>query len=155
MADVINMIDLVAELLIRPRGRACIVLTEDYEAQKEWGARLAQLTSVHHLDVLEEFSATSVLSQSLSSVSVSTFFDHLRGMDQFPVLIVTGMDFLIATWVGNPNALEQMAQQVETWEKQPALLLVMQYSEIIASRQFSRFPERTFVVAQKDTLKLT
>ena len=38
MSDPVNMVQLVNSLPSRPRGRACIVLTHEYEGQKEWAS---------------------------------------------------------------------------------------------------------------------
>ena len=45
MSDPVNIVQLVRDLPSRPRGRACIVLTHEYEGQKEWAAELARQTS--------------------------------------------------------------------------------------------------------------
>jgi hypothetical protein len=55
MSDPVNMVQLVRSLPSRPRGRACIVLTHEYEGQKEWAAELARQTDSQHLDLLELF----------------------------------------------------------------------------------------------------
>jgi hypothetical protein len=152
MASPFGMIEVAKEIPTRPRGRACLVVTEEYFGQKEWGARLAELTSMQHVDLLDEFSTDPTLAQSVSSFSVTKLFEHLRQKNQSPLLIVTSLEFLRATWIG--NAIEQFAQQIETWDKTPALLIVIQYSDVLAKRKFTRFPDKTFVIEQKNTLKL-
>jgi len=43
---------------------------------------------------------------------------------------------------------------VETWNQSPCLLFVLQYDKTLATREFRRFRQYTFVVDQKETLKL-
>ena len=152
MANPFDMIEVVKEIPKRPRGRACLVMTEDYFGQKEWGAHLADLTLMQHVDLLDEFTTDSTLALRVSSFSVTRLFDYLRTKNQSPLLIVTGLDFLRATWID--NTVEQFAQQIETWDKTPALLIVLQYSDALANRKFTRFSDKTFVIEQKNTLKL-
>jgi hypothetical protein len=70
------------------------------------------------------------------------------------VLIVSGIEFLKATWSGQSNVGEQFASHVETWDQKPCLLFVLQYDKIIATREYRRFRQYTFVVDQKETIKL-
>jgi len=64
------------------------------------------------------------------------------------------MEFLKATWSGQSNAGEEFASHVETWNNKPCLLFVLQYDKIVATRVYRRFPQYTFVVDQKETIKL-
>ena len=70
------------------------------------------------------------------------------------MLIVSGMEFLKATWSGQSNAVEEFASRVETWDQKPCLLFVLQYDKSIEAREFRRFPQYISVVDQKDTLAL-
>ena len=65
-----------------------------------------------------------------------------------------GLEFLKATWTGQANVMEQFASQVEYWDKSPSLLFVLQYDKTLATRDFRRFRQYTFVVDQKETLAL-
>ena len=53
MSNPVNIVQLVNSLPSRPRGKACIVLTHEYEGQKEWAMELARQTDSEHLDLLE------------------------------------------------------------------------------------------------------
>ena len=154
MSDPVNIVQLVKALPSRPRGKACIVLTHDYEGQKEWAAELARQTDSEHIDLLDLFTAEETLSRDLSRFSVTRLFEFLKDRSQAPVLIVSGMEFLKATWSGQSSAIEQFASHIETWNQPPCLLFALQYDKIIATREFRRFRQYTFVVDQKETLAL-
>lgn len=154
MSDPVNMVQLVRSLPSRPRGRACIVLTHEYESQKEWAAELARQTDAEHLDLLELFAEDRTLGNRLGQFLIPGLFDFLKGRSRASVLIVSGMEFLKATWTGQSNVTEQFASLVETWEQSPCLLFVLQYDQIIATREYRRYPQYKFVVDQKETLAL-
>jgi hypothetical protein len=154
MSDPVNMVQLVKDLPSRPRGRACIVLTHEYEGQKEWAAELARQTDSEHIDLLELFAQDTKFSSKIGQFLVPSLFDFLKGRSQASVLIVSGIEFLKATWSGQSNVGEQFASHVETWNQKPCLLFVLQYDKIIATREYRRFRQYTFVVDQKETLAL-
>lgn len=154
MSDPINMVQLVRDLPSRPRGRACIVLTHDYKGQKEWAAELARQTDADHLDLLELFARDPGLSSKIGQFLVPRLFEFLKDQSQASVLIVSGIEFLKATWAGQSNAAEQFASHVETWNQSPSLLFVFQHDKIIATREFQRYRQYTFVIDQKETLAL-
>ena len=75
--------------------------------------------------------------------------------DEFDfVLIVSGLEFLKASWIGQSSAVEQFASRMETWDRQPALVFVLQHDGALATRPFRRFRQYTFVVDQRETLAL-
>lgn len=155
MTEAVDMIKLVKKLPSRPRGRACIVLTHDYGGQKDWAFELAKLTGMDHIDLLDLFENEKDLSQNISSFQVADLFGLLTGESSASVLIVTGIEFLTASWAGQSGAFEQFAGQIEMWSKSPALLFVMQFDSFLAKRKFIRFPQYTFVIDQKETFALT
>lgn len=154
MTAPINVVQLVENLPSRSRGKACVVLTHEYKDQITWAAELARLTGSEHIDLLTLFAQNIELCSKISQCFVPNLFDLLRTQSKKPVLIVTGIEFLKATWSGQPNAAEQFASYIETWEKTPSLLFVLQYDKTIATRKFKRFGQYTFVVDQKETLAL-
>jgi hypothetical protein len=156
MAEAINMIDLVRNVQKRDRGRACIVMTEDYLGQKEWANKLARQTDAQHINLLDLFDADKDLSDKLQEYSVERLFSLLTEKAEKDVLVVSGIEFMKASWSGIQNALEQFTSRVETWEKKdnPALIFVMQYDKSIAEKPFRRFRQYKFVVDQRDTLAL-
>ncbi len=154
MSDVVDMVQLVQNLPSRPRGQACIVLTHEYGDQKEWAAELARRTNSEHIDMLDLFTEDRSMSERLREFLVPKLFEFLRDRTKALVLILSGIEFLKATWSGQPSSIKQFASQVETWKDSPALLFVMQYDKIIATRQFRRHRQYTFVVDQKETIAL-
>ena len=154
MSDPVNIVQLVNSLPSRPRGRACIVLTHEYKGQKEWAMELARQTDSEHIDLLELFDKDQTLGDKIGQFLVPSLFDFLKGRSQASVLIVSGMEFLKATWTGQLNAVEQFASLVKTWDKTPCLLFVLQYDKILATHDFGRRYQYIFVVDQKETLAL-
>ena len=151
----INVVHLTKSLSQRPRGRACIVLTHNYLEQKTWSAELAKRAGAGHLHLLDTFANDEPLSENVGAFSVNDLFRFLTENCNDPILIVSGLEFLKATWLGQASVLEQFARQVEMWDKKPALLFVMQYDRFLASLKFERFKQYPFVIDQRDTLALT
>ena len=154
MSDPVNMVQLVTDLPSRSRGRACVVLTHEYNGQKEWAAELARQTDSKHLDLLDLFTQDKALGDRIGKFLVPDLFNFLKAFNQKPVLIISGMEFLKATWTGHSNVIEQFASRVETWNQMPCMLFVLQFDKTIAVREFQRFRQYTFVVDQKETLAL-
>ena len=154
MNDPVNMVQLVHGLPSRARGRACIVLTHEYKGQKEWAMELARQTASEHIDLLEHFNKDQTLGNNIGQFLVPNFFDFLKDRSRYPVLIVSGMEFLKASWTGQSNSIDQFTSHVETWNQSPCLLFVIQYDKVLATREFRRFRQYTFVVDQKETLVL-
>lgn len=150
----IDMVQLIKDLPSRPRGRACIVLTHDYESQKEWAEKLARQTDSDHINLLELFVKDTDLSDRIGEFLVPNLFSFLKEHGRTPVIIISGLEFLKATWSSQSNILEQFTSYVETWNQTPCLLFAVQYDKTIASREFRRFRQYMFVVDQKETLAL-
>jgi len=155
LSDAVNMLKLVAEVPKRPRGRACVVLTHDYLGQRAWAAELAKQTDADHIDLLERAASDEELGNAISTISATDLLPWLQKQSQAKVLVVSGIEFLTATWASRASAMEQFASQIEMWSKTPALLIVTQHDSTLANREFTRFRQYTFVVDQKDTLALT
>ena len=154
MNDPINIVQFVTELARRPKGRAAVVLTHEYKGQKEWAMELARQTDSEHIDLLELFDKDQTLGNKIGQFLVPSLFDFLKGRSQARVLIVSGMEFLKATWTGQSNSVEEFASLVKTWDKTPCLLFVLQYDKILATHDFGRRYQYIFVVDQKETLAL-
>jgi hypothetical protein len=148
------MVELVAKLAKRPKGRACIVLTHDYGGQKSWASELAQQTGAKHLHLLEIFAQNSGLADHVSTFSVDSLFDYLRQYHSSPVLIISGLEFLKAIWSVQPSAINEFASRVERWHKAPALLFVIQFDPVLAAIRSTRYPHLIFSVDQRETLAL-
>jgi len=154
MSKPVDMVEVVQELSGRPRGKACVVLTEDYAGQTEWASKLARITGMDHVDLLEEFIRDQTLAEKTGCFSVSDLFDYLRSRSESPVLIISGLEFLKATWGSLSNAAHEFASRMENWNFKPALLFVLQYDKTLANREFKRFRQYHFVINQKETLAL-
>ncbi len=155
MEEGIDVVHLTKSLSQRPRGRACIVFTHNYLEQKTWAAELAKRAGAGHLHLLDTFADDERFSENVGAFSVDDLFRFFTENSNDPLLIVSGLEFLKATWLGQANVLEQFARQVEMWDKKPALLFVMQYDRFLAARKFERFKQYQFVIDQRDTLALT
>lgn len=150
----VDLIQFLAELPKRQRGRAAIILTRDYRQQKMWAAKLATLAGIDHLDLLDEL-ASSETACKMATFSVDGLFKYLGDRSGSPALVVSGTEFVKATWSYNPQkTIDQFAQQVELWSKKPALIFVMQYDALLKKMQFNRFPNLQFVVDQQNTISL-
>jgi len=155
MSDPVNMVLFVKELSRRPKARAAVVLTREYEGQKEWAEELARKTDTEHINLIDLFSGEPELSNRIEQFSVQHLFNYLKKKSQAPVLIISGMEFLKATWTSQPKADQEFASRVQTWNQSPCLLFILQYDKLIATYDFgNRYRQYTFVVDQKETLAL-
>ena len=86
MIDAVKMIQLVQELPTRVRGRACIVLTHEYESQEAWATELARQTSSDHVNLLELFAkddpALLFVMQHDKAIVTRRFRQHSFVVDQ-------------------------------------------------------------------------
>lgn len=154
MTEPIDMVEFVDKLQARPKAKSCIVLTRDFFSQKDWTAKLAQKTGAEHIHLLDRFAEDESLCSQLGSFLVSKFFDFLPRQSNKAVLVVSGLEFLKATWSGNPNAMNEFKQRMMTWNKSPALVFVLQWDKSFVGWASRRFPQYTFVIDQKETLAL-
>lgn len=152
--DAVDLIKLSEELPKRLRGNACIILTRDYPKQKEWAAHLASCIGANHLNLLDDMVAPEAHCK-IAEFSVDGLFKYLENRSDAPVLVVSGIEFIKATWAYNPRkTMDQFVQKVELWSKKPALLFVIQYDSFLAQTQFTRFKDLHFVVDQQNTIAL-
>jgi len=148
----VDLMQLSKALPKRQRGRACIVFTRDYLEQKTWAVKLAETANVTHLNLLDEL-AKEKQSIKMSTFSVDGLFKYLEKKTSSSLLIISGIEFIKATWAYSPQkAMERLAIKVETWDKKPALMFVMQYEPILAQIKFKRFPDLQFVIDQQNTI---
>jgi len=154
MKDAINMVKLLADLPKRRRGKACIVLTQEVVEQKAWASKLAAQAYADHIDILDRFAEDGTLGGKTGTFGVDDLFSLLREENAKPVLIVTGLEFLRASWSGRTSAMEDFAKRIEFWEKSPALVFVTQHDAFLAKRKFDQRFQYTYVVDQRETLAL-
>ena len=155
MSDPVNMVLFVKELSRRPKARAAVVLTHEYKSQKDWAEELAEQTDAEHINLIDLFTEEPALSSKIEQFSVQQLFDYLKNKIQAPVLIISGMEFLKATWTSQPKAAQEFASRVQTWNQSPCLLFILQFDKLIATYDFgNRYRQYTFVVDQRETLAL-
>jgi hypothetical protein len=152
---VVNIVDLTKSLPQRPRGRACIVFTHDYLAQKAWAAELARQAGAAHLHLLDVFANDEALAKNVGTFSINDLFRFLSESAKSPVIVVSGLEFLMAMWASQANIVDQFARQIEMRDKSPSLLMVIQHHPPLAKWKFTRIKDQTFIVDQRDTLALT
>ena len=149
-----DMKKIVEELSGRRRGRGCFVLTRDYTGQKEWAERLARQTGSYHVSLIDLFASDKELSGQFSSFAPEKLINLIEREAIKPVAIVSGMEFLKASWTGRGKFIEKLVDLVEMRTENPAILLVLQYDKTIANHRFIRFPQYTFVIEQRETYAL-
>lgn len=154
MADGIDIVDFVHKVAARQRGRACVVMTRDYASQREWATKLAEMAGSEHIDLLDLFHGEEQLADNLAIWTPEGMFTLLQDRVKQGTAVVSGIEFLKASWSGRPNGAEEFAARLETWQDDPALVFVMQYDKAIAERPFRRFRQYTFVVDQRETIAL-
>ena len=154
MKDAVNMVKLLTDLPKRRRGKACIVLTQDAGEQKAWAADLASQSGARHTDLLDRFAEDAALAGKTGTFDVDDLFALLQGENDKPIVIVTGIEFLRASWSGRATAMEDFAKRLEFWEKSPALVFVTQHDAFLAKRKFDQRFQYTYVVDQRETLAL-
>jgi hypothetical protein len=154
LSETIDMLRFVEGLVSRPKARAAMVMTHDYATQKAWAADLAIQTAAEHLHLLDRFSEDLELAGNLSRFSIPHFFEFLPKQCSGKVLIVSGMEFLKATWSGQASATQEIARRIQTWNRSPCLLFVLQFDEALASYDFGTRYQYQFIVDQKETYQL-
>jgi len=154
MNQAINLVEFVKSVSARLRGRACIILTQKYDEQKEWAYKLAQQTGSGHIDLLDHFAQDQELSGKTGNFMVSNLYKFLEDHSQNSRLVVSGLEFLIATWTAQPDAMDEFLTQLNTWEKNPCLIFLIQYQSKIMTYNFGRRFNNTYVVDQRETLAL-
>ena len=78
MSDGVDMIKVVYDLSKRPKARSCIVLTHEFLKQKDWAQKLALITSVSQIDLLDLFAADESLADNLTSYSPQVLFKFFK-----------------------------------------------------------------------------
>ena len=156
MRDPVDIVDLVRTVSQRERGRGCIVMTHQVQGQKEWAAKLGEKSNAQHIDLLDVLDGNTAQAAELVRYTPEHLFDFLTEQAEKEVLIVSGIEFLKATWSGMGDAAQRFAALVESRQprSKPALVFVMAFDKAIAEYPFRRFRQHTFVVDQRETLAL-
>ena len=154
MADGIDIVGFVRDVSARMRGRACVVMTHDFKGQQDWATKLARLSNAEHIDLLDLFEKEEMLGNNLASYQPEGVFSLLKNRVKQGTAVVSGIEFLKASWTGRQNSAEEFAARLEMWQDDPALVFVMQYDKAIAERPFRRFRQYSFIIDQRETFAI-
>ena len=83
-------------------------------------------------------------------------FKLIAAQKSQPLLVVSGMEFLLAAWLAQGDAKQvkrSLCQQIELWESPPAFLLVAQFDPVFASYQPTRHTGQV-IIELSQTLSL-
>ena len=118
------------------RNKAALLLTPDLREQHAVAAQLAGALSTPHLDVLERFHSNTQLVDQIAGFSPADFFKLVATQKSSPLLIISGLEFLLAAWLAQGDAKQvkqNFCQQIELWSQKPAFLLVTQHDPVFAA----------------------
>lgn len=131
----LDLIQFSRELAVR-RNKAALLLTPDLREQHAIAAQLARALGAPHLDLLERFQADAKLADQLAGFSPADFFKLIGAQKASPLLVLSGLEFLLAAWLAQGDAKQvkqDFCRQIEFWERQPAFLLVTQHDPVFAA----------------------
>jgi len=142
------------------RNRAALLLTPDLCEQRACAAQLAAAIGVAHLDLLDRFQADVGLSDRLTSFSMTDFFAFMADQRAERLLIVSGIEFLLAEWLcqGEPKQVKRdFCGRIEMWDDRStaAFLLVAQHDPVFAGYQPTRYRGSQIVIQLSQTLALS
>lgn len=142
------------------RNKAALLLTPDLHEQRACAAQIAAATDATHLDVLDAFRVDATLMERFAGFSSDEFFALVAAQKVQPLLIVSGLEFLLAAWLSqdNPNEVKRrFCHQIEMWEgrhKQPFLLVTLE-DPVFASYAPGRFTDGPLVIKLSQTLSIS
>jgi hypothetical protein len=142
------------------RNKAALLLTPDLREQRACAAHIAAVAGARHFDVQDAFQVDATLTERFAGFSSDEFFALVAAQKAQPLLIVSGLEFLLATWLSqdNPNEVKRrFCHQIEMWEgrdKQP-FLLVTQQDPVFAAYAPGRFIDGPLVIKLSQTLSFS
>jgi hypothetical protein len=151
----LDIIQFTRELPTR-RNKAALLLTPDLQAQRSCAEQIATAAGAVYFDVLDHFQSDATLAKQLAGFSPDDFF-KLLSAQKSPLLIVSGIEFLLASWISQGDAKQvkvKFCQQIELRERPPAFLLVVQQDPVLASYKPKRHTGQ-LVIELSQTLALT
>ena len=151
----LDLIQFSRELASR-RNKAALLLTPDLREQHAIAAHLAGALSAPHLDVLDRFQADPMLADQISVFSSIDLFKLIAAQKSQPLLVISGIEFLLAAWIAQGDAKEvkrSFCQQVELWDCKPAFLLVTHHDPFFVAYEPRRHTGRLIIELSK-TLSL-
>lgn len=153
-----SLIDLraFAKELVARRNKAALLLTPELSRQRAYAAQVATAVDGFHLDVLDLFQADPSLTARLSAFSLDDLFTLIAEQKE-PLLIVSGIEFLLAAWLsqGQPKEVKlTLCHRIELWEKSPAFLLVTHHDPVFADYRPERYRGTQLILEMSKTLAL-
>ena len=151
----LDLIQFSRELASR-RNKAALLLTPDMKAQRSNAEQIAVAIGAIHLDLLDRFQADASLVDQLAGFSSEHLF-KLIAAEKSPLLVVSGLEFLLAAWITQGDAKQvklKLCQQIELWESDPAFLLVLQQDTVFADYQPTRHRGGQIVIQLSQTQSL-
>ncbi|MBV8278871.1 MAG: hypothetical protein JO170_26920 [Verrucomicrobia bacterium] len=142
------------------RNKAALLLTPDLREQRACAAQIAGAAGATHFDVLDAFQVDGTLSERFASFSSVEFFALVAAQKAEPLLIVSGLEFLLAAWLSQDDQNEvkrRFCHQIEMWEgrhKQP-FLLVTHRDPVFAAYTPARFTDGPLVIKLSQTLSFS
>lgn len=142
------------------RNKAALLLTPDLREQRAYAAQIAAAAAATHFNVLDAFQADPSLMGRLAGFSSDDFFALVAANKAQPLLIVSGLEFLLVAWLSQDNPKEvkrRFCRQIEMWEgrdKQP-FLLVTQQDPVFATHTPDRFTDGPVVIELSQTLSFS
>ncbi len=152
----LDLIQFSRELANR-RNKAALLLTPDVREQHQIAAQLATALAAPHLDVLDRFQADAKLAEQIAGFAPSDFFKLVAKEKSAPLLVISGLEFLLATWIAQGDAKQvkqDLCRQIELWEQKPAFLLVAQQDAVFADYVPTRHTGSQVIVQHSQTLAL-
>lgn len=152
----LDLIKFSRELATR-RNKAALLLTPDIREQHACAAGIAAATGAPHFDVLDRFQADPTLADRLGGFSTDDLFKLIADHKPQPLLVVSGIEFLLAAWLAQGEAKSvkrSLCQQIELWERSPAFLIVAQHDSVFAAYQPARHTGSRVIIELSQTLSL-
>ena len=154
----LDLIKFSRELATR-RNKAALLLTPDFREQHACAAGIAAAIGAPHFDVLDRFQADPTLADRLGGFSVDDLFKLIAAEKPQPLLVVSGIEFLLAVWLAQGDAKHvkrALCEKIELWEgrEKPAFLLVTQQDPVFAAYQPTRHKGSQTVIQLSETLSL-
>lgn len=145
-----------AARLVERRNRAALLLHPRLPEQRAYAAQLAVWLQVPHLDVLDRFQSDEALSERVSYFTPDDLL-ALIGESAEPLLVVSGIEFLLGIWLCQGEASRVKAdfcEKLELWERSPAFLLVTHEDPDFAAYRPGRHRGSRVVLPISETLAL-
>lgn len=152
----LDLIQFSRELANR-RNKAALLLTPDVREQHQIAAQLATALGAPHLDVLDRFQADAKLTEQIASFAPADFFKLVAKEKSSPLVIVSGLDFLLAIWIAQGDAKQvklDLCRQIELWEQKTPFLLVAQQDSVFADYTPTRHTGSQVIIQLSQTLAL-